>query len=144
MNSTCFWSRNVSKKIILSLRNHQLTENSFSFLLLVSKKGQKRNKSKFVTTFVGIILYYYFDVKISPKLVVKFLLTLVLFHWSHESQNCKQTSRTPSAIPHQLIAHINWRASQLIIWFYFRVSEYLLIYLTKHCWSLLNSPNLIP
>ena len=116
MNSTCFWSRNVSKKIILSLRNHQLTENSFSFLLLVSKKGQKRNKSKFVTTFVGIILYYYFDVKISPKLVVKFLLILVLFHWSHESQNCTQTSRTPSAIPHQLIART--LIEELLNWLY--------------------------
>ena len=43
-------------------------------LFLVCKKEQKEDKSKFVTKICRNDSYYYFHVKISPKLLVKPLL----------------------------------------------------------------------
>ena len=57
------------------------------FLFLVCKKGQNKDKSKFVTKTVVIIVRIIL-LKISLRLLVKTLLHNV-FHWSLQSQNCK-------------------------------------------------------
>ena len=72
-------------------------------LILVSTKGQKRVKSKFVTKFIGIIVTIF--IKISPKFLIKSLLQCFFtHHLKHKTVN-KTTCSTPSANPRQLCAH---------------------------------------
>ena len=52
-------------------------------------KGQKRDKSEFVTKFVGVMVMI-IDIEISLKFLVKSLL--VFFHWSLETQNLEQNN----------------------------------------------------
>ena len=62
---------------------------SRAWLFLVSMKGQKRDKSEFVTKFVGVMVMI-IDIEISLKFLVKSLL--VFFHWSLETQNLEQNN----------------------------------------------------
>ena len=72
-------------------------------LILVSTKGQKRVKCKFVTKFIGIIVTIF--IKISPKFLIKSLLQCFFtHHLKHKTVN-KTTCSTPSANPRQLCAH---------------------------------------
>ena len=67
----------------------------------MNKKGQKEDKSKFLTKFVD-----YFQVKISLKLLVTALLHSIFFtdHLNHKTVN-KTTCRTTTVNPCQLWAH---------------------------------------
>ena len=73
LNSAWLWSRarpNINtKQKYFSLPDHQLGGNLIFFLDFT--KGQKRNKRKFMTNFVGIS---YFHLKMSLKHLVKPLL----------------------------------------------------------------------
>ena len=57
--------------------NYNASRNNLT-LILVSIKGQKRDKSKFVTKFIGIIVTIF--IKISPKFLIKFLLQCFFTH----------------------------------------------------------------
>ena len=111
------------------------------FLFLVCKKGQKKDKSEFVSKSVGMIVTN-FHVKISLILLVKHLLYSFLFtdHLNLKTEN-KTTCITPSANPGLLSVHLlkSFRTVAISFWGF----QDFLIYLAKYFWSLLNSPNLI-
>ena len=72
-----------------------------SFLLLVCKKGQKEDKSKFVTKSVGIIVTIISCKNIS-QIAGKTFATHCFFTDRLNRKIVNKTCRTPSANPHQL------------------------------------------
>ena len=127
MNLAYLWSR--ARIVINKNRNifryHALNLLKFWFLFLVSTKEQKRDKNEFVTKFVEIIVTVIAKQKSLSKSLWNLCYT-VFFHRSLETQNHKQNNFVQSPILTNYV-HINWRAFQLLSYF----------------WSNLNYPNLI-
>ena len=109
LNLAWLWSRarltiNINKKYF-SLPYHQFTEN----LILVFSfcERTKRDKSQFVTKFVGIIVTIFScSYKIISQIPCKIFATQCFFtdHLKHKTVN-KKTCGTSSAKPCQLCAH---------------------------------------
>ena len=105
LNLAYLWSRArlaINKnQIYFLLPEHQLAENVF--LLLVSIKGQKENKSEFISKFVNL-----------SEILCKFFPTQCFFtdHLKHKALNKQLVER-----PQQTFANyvpISWRALQLL------------------------------
>ena len=105
--SAYLWSR---ARLVINKKQHfscyQTTSSlKIWFLFLVSTKGQKKDKSEFITKFVRIIVTIVFIM--SLKFLVKPLLHRVFFftdHLKHKTVK-KTTCRMPSANLYQLCAH---------------------------------------
>ena len=85
--------------ILLTGIPHQITlvkpwnynASRINLIILVSTKGQKRVKSKFVTKFIGIIVTIF--IKIPPKFLIKIFASVFSpIHSSLETQNRKQNN----------------------------------------------------
>ena len=144
MKSAWFQSRRrlaINKKQkYFSLHATNLLKTWFFFL--VCEKGQKQNKGEFVTKSLGFS-YDYFDVKISPKSLVKTLLHSVFFHWSLESQNCKQNNLQnilSKSLPTMgtLVEKLSSCSD-----YFLRLSGFTDLSGKIYIWSILNSPKLI-
>ena len=91
----------------------------FWFLILVSTKRQKRDKSIFITKFVGMLIMITIELWLLPHknlsgIPCKIFATL-FFHWSLETKNplTKQLVECPRQILANYV-HINGRAFQLL------------------------------
>ena len=121
-----------------SLRDHQLPENLVFFS--VCKKGQKEEKSKFVTKSVGIIvtiISMYKDLSNYYKTFAN--LCFSTDHLNHKAVN-KTTYRTSTANHHQLWRNL-LKSFQTVAVNFLGFQDFL-ISLAKYFWSILNSPNL--
>ena len=145
MNSAWLWSRarlaiNQNKNISRYQTTNLLKTR---FLFLVINKGQKEDKSKFVTKFVGIIVtnIRIFSSKNISQVASKTSATQCFFtdHLNLKIVN-KTTCRTPSKNPRQLWTQLKSFRTVAIV---FRGFQDFLIYLVKYFWSLLSSHNLI-
>ena len=82
----------------LQTKNWRISRYQTIWRICILRNKKKRDKSKFVTKSVGIIVTIIFPAKISLKSLVK------LFHLKRKIVN-KTTCKTPSANPHQLCVH---------------------------------------
>ena len=141
MNSVWLWSRvwvAINKKQIFLITRPPTCwklDSSFWFL-----RKEKKDKNRFVTKFVGIIVKL-FSCKNVSQIASETFARQCFFtdHLNHKIVN-KTTCRKPSANPHQLWKQLKSFRTVVIIFLAF---QDFLIYLAKYFWSLLSSPNLI-